>query len=448
MTAAPGLGSTPDLDRLTGVRSGKGTFYPEFRVAAQRTERVIAALEAISRALVQTVHGPGPLVRAVAEAARTHLGADWVLLALADGALPEARPRHLILDAEGVAYSFEGLADAKDPGPHLPDAVLNRLNDILRGQLAQFRLPAIESHHAHVPIELDGGVIGAFAAWTPRHRILDSTDETVMRILSSQTAVALQNCALFQTSQALLAQSQARYTELLATQRELDAAQRHQVLDSERHRIARELHDSVTQCVLSAGMQIEVARSELGGGDVAARLDLAKELTRSAVEQLRSAIYALNHPGHADRSSLPELLEQLATVHMPEDLQVSLRVSGTPVELPSEVEHGLIRIAGEALFNTAMHGHAKRAIVRLGYRPGAVSLSVSDDGTGDPDKLRLALRMAEATDVDGHHRGLANMRARAREHGGTFEVHRSRIGGVRVVTTIPVKPVEGVGHDG
>ena len=438
--------STPDLERLTGVRSGKGTFYPEFRVAAQRTERVVAALEAISRALVQTTHGPEPLVRAVAEAARTHLGADWVLLALADGALPEARPRHLILDAEGVAYSFEGLAGARDPGPHLPDAVLNRLNDILRGQLAQFRLPVIESHHAHVPIELDGGVIGAFAAWTPSHRNLDATDETVMRILSSQTAVALHNCALFQTSQALLAQSQARYTELLATQRELDAAQRHQVLDSERHRIARELHDSVTQCVLSAGMQIEVARSEAESSDLVARLDLAKELTRSAVEQLRSAIYALNHPGHSDRFSLPELLEQLATVHMPEDLRISLRVSGAATELPSEVEHALLRIAGEALFNTAVHGHAKRAIVRLTYRPDAVSLSISDDGTGEPDKLRLALRLAEATDVDGHHRGLANMRARAREHGGSFDVQRARIGGVRVATTIPL--ARGADHDG
>lgn len=458
MTAVSGFGggrrraSTPDLDRLTGVRSGKGTFYPEFRVAAQRTERVVAALEAISRALVQTVHGPEPLVRAVAEAARTHLGADWVLLALADGALPEARPRHLILDAHGVAYSFEGLAGARDPGSNLPDEVLNRLNDILRGQLAQFRLPVIESHHAHVPIELDGGVIGAFAAWTPRHRTLDATDETVMRILSSQTAVALQNCALFQTSQALLAQSQARYAELLATQRELDAAQRHQVLDSERHRIARELHDSVTQCVLSAGMQIEVARFELGGGrrpeDQVARLDLAKELTRSAVEQLRSAIYALNHPGHAGRSSLPELLEQLATVHMPDDLRVSLRVSGPATELPSEVEHALLRIAGEALFNTAMHGRANRAIVRLSYRPKTVSLSISDDGTGEPDKLRLALRLAEASDVDGHHRGLVNMRTRAREHGGTFEVQRSRIGGVRVVTTIPLHRSEGVDHDG
>ena len=327
------------------------------------------------------------------------------------------------------------------PVPHLPDAVLNRLNDILRGQLAPFRLPVIEPHHAHVPIELDGGVVGAFAAWTPMHRTLDGTDETVMRILSSQTAVALHNCELFQRSQALLAQSEARNAELLATQRELVAAQRHQVLDNERHRIARELHDSVTQTVLSAGMQIEVCRSEIGsrGGadDLAERLDMAKTLTRSATEQLRSAIYALNHPEDASRSSLPELLEQLATVHMPEDLRVSLRVEGTVSELPGGVEHALLRVAGEALFNTAMHGAATRAIVRLRYRDDAVILAISDDGTGDPAKLRLMLRMADAADVDGHHRGLANMAARCREHGGLFAVQRSRIGGVRVVATIP-----------
>jgi signal transduction histidine kinase len=443
VTAAPDhrrRASPPDLDRLTGVRSGKGTFYPEFRVTAQRLERVVAALDAISRALVQTVDGPENLVRAVAEAARIHLNAEWVLLALADGALPAARPRHLILDADGNAYAFEGLSGARDPGRNLPDTVLNRLNDILRGQLAQFRVPVIESHHAHVPIELNGGVIGAFAAWTPADRTLDGTDETVMRILSSQTAVALQNCALFGKSRELLAQSEARNAELLATQRELSVAQRHQLLDSERHRIARELHDSVTQCVLSAGMQIEVCRSEAqsGSGDaLSQRLDFAKDLTRSAVEQLRSAIYALNHPGDARRSSLPEMLEQLATVHMPEDLRVTLRVQGPVAELPSDVEHALLRIAGEALFNTAMHGYATRAIVRLAYRASDVTMSISDDGTGDPNKLRLMLRLAEATDVDGHHRGLANMLARAREHGGTFCVQRSRIGGVRVVARIP-----------
>ena len=434
--------TAPDLARLTGLRSGKGSFYPELRVTAQRLHRTVTALDTISRALVRTTEGPENLVRAVAEAARAHLDAEWVLLALADGALPEASVRHLIVDSDGVVYAFEGLSEARDPGPHLPDAVLNRLNDILRGQLAQFRSPVIESRHAHVPIELDGDVIGAFAAWTPTHRTLDDTDAVVMRILAGQTAVALQNSALFTKSLALLAQSEAHNAELLATQRELGAAQRHQVLDSERHRIARELHDSVAQTVLSAGMQIQVCRSEIDGltgrEDLGERLDLAKDLTRSASEQLRSAIYALNQPGDdAHRSSLAEMLAQLATVHMPEDLRVSLRVAGPRVELPGEVEHALLRIAGEALFNTAMHGNATRAQLRLTYSELGVSLAIADDGTGDPAKMRLILQLAEATDVDGRHRGLANMRARAGEHGGTFEVHRARIGGVRVVARIP-----------
>ena len=434
--------TAPDLARLTGLRSGKGSFYPELRVTAQRLHRTVTALDTISRALVRTTEGPENLVRAVAEAARAHLDAEWVLLALADGALPEASVRHLIVDSDGVVYAFEGLSEARDPGPHLPDAVLNRLNDILRGQLAQFRSPVIESRHAHVPIELDGDVIGAFAAWTPTRRTLDETDAVVMRILAGQTAVALQNSALFTKSLALLAQSEAHNAELLATQRELGAAQRHQVLDSERHRIARELHDSVAQTVLSAGMQIQVCRSEIDGltgrEDLGERLDLAKDLTRSASEQLRSAIYALNQPGDdAHRSSLAEMLAQLATVHMPEDLRVSLRVVGPRVELPGEVEHALLRIAGEALFNTAMHGNATRAQLRLTYSDLGVSLAIADDGTGDPAKMRLILQLAEATDVDGRHRGLANMRARAGEHGGTFEVHRARIGGVRVVARIP-----------
>jgi signal transduction histidine kinase len=115
-------------------------------------------------------------------------------------------------------------------------------------------------------------------------------------------------------------------------------------------------------------------------------------------------------------------------------------VDGPAVELPGDVEHALLRIAGEALFNTAVHGNATRALVRLSYRDDAVALSIADDGTGDPDTLRLILRMAEAADVDGRHRGLANMRARAAEHGGTFDVHRSRIGGVRVVARIPYCP--------
>lgn len=197
----------------------------------------------------------------------------------------------------------------------------------------------------------------------------------------------------------------------------------------------------MTQAVLSAGMQIELCRNDIPADERRERLDLAKELTRRAVEQLRSAIYALNHAQDADRTSLPEMLEQLSIVRMPDELRVSLRIEGTPIELSSECEHGLLRIAGEALFNTAVHAGATRATLRLAYREDHVQLSVADDGHGDPSHLRLMLRMAENNDVDGRHRGLANMAARAREHGGALEIRRARIGGVRVSARIPYERV-------
>ncbi|AYJ49033.1 MadS family sensor histidine kinase [Rhodococcus sp. P1Y] len=436
----------PDLSLLTGLRSGKSTFYPQYRGAAERLERVVHALELISRALVRTVDGPETLICAVAEAARAHLSAQWVVFALADGALPDAGPRRLVLGPDATPFLVDNVV-----GPPLPDDVVDCLEAIRLATTGDGREPRIAAHHAFVPIALDGGVVGAIAAWTPKRRVLDATDSSVLSILASQTAVALQNSALYQSRHTLLERTETAYAEanrtaadlalrnaeLEATQRQLGAAQRHQVLDDERHRIARELHDSVTQAVLSAGMQIEVCRSDIPAAERSERLDLAKELTRRAVEQLRSAIYALNHSQDADRTTLPEMLEQLSIVHMPDELQVSLRVEGTPVELSSECEHGLLRIAGEALFNTAVHAGAKRAVIRLAYRNEHVYLSIADDGGGDPAHLRVMLRLAENNDVDGRHRGLANMAARAREHGGVLEVRKARIGGVRISVRVP-----------
>ncbi len=162
------------------------------------------------------------------------------------------------------------------------------------------RRELVENHHAFVPIVLDGGVAGAIAAWTPDRRVLDTTDRAVLSILASQTAVALQNSALYQRGQLLLERAEQAYREanrsaadlqarneeleatlkkLALTQRQLGVAHRNQALDEERHRIARELHDSVTQAVLSAGMQIEVCRSDIPDAERSERLDLAKELT-------------------------------------------------------------------------------------------------------------------------------------------------------------------------
>ncbi|WP_308115587.1 MULTISPECIES: histidine kinase [unclassified Rhodococcus (in: high G+C Gram-positive bacteria)] len=420
-----------DLSRLTGLRSSKSTYYPQYRGAAERAERIFHALDLVSRALVRTVEGPETLICAVAEAARAHLSARWVVFALTDGALPDAGPRRLVLGPDATPFLVDDVE-----GPPLPDDVVECLDDIRRARVQGGIV--IEPHYAFVPIDSVGGAVGAFAAWTGEHRTLDATDGAVLSILASQTAVALQNSALFQNARRTAADLAVRNAELETTQRQLGAAQRHQVVDEERHRIARELHDSVTQAVLSAGMQIEVCRSEIPDAERRDRLDLAKDLTRRAVEQLRSAIYALNHAGDSNRSSLPEMLDQLAVVHMPDELQVKVNTVGNAVELSSDLEHAVLRIAGEALFNSAVHSNASRAALRLTYRDHSVLLTVDDDGDGDPRDLRVVMRLAETNDLDGSHRGLVNMAARVREFDGTFDVRRSRLGGIRIAATIPI----------
>ncbi|WP_379585438.1 MadS family sensor histidine kinase [Pseudonocardia hispaniensis] len=428
----------PDLDALTGLRSSKPSFYPEYRISAERLRRVIVALDRISAALVRSMEGSAALVRAVVEAVADHLSADWVVFALLDGELPDSRPRHLVLGPDGTQGARLD---------QLPEQIRRHVERIRAGHGTGEGIDhgdATRRSHLHAPIELDGRAVGGFVAWTSPEREIDDTDRSVLRILAGQTAAALQNCALLDRSERLYARTarqaadlKQRNAELEAAQLELGAARQREVLDNERHRIARELHDSVTQYALSAGMHIEVVRSEIDDARLRAQLDTAKDLTRRAVEQLRSAIYALNDDGSHDRD-LPAMLRRLSTVHMPDELHVEVRIGGKPVALPAETEQSLFRIAGEALFNTAVHAEAARAVVRLAYRPDRIRLTISDDGRGSPDAVRRGLRAATLGGPSGEHRGLVNMQARAREMNGALTFRRARLGGLQVQVDIPV----------
>ena len=430
----------PDLEALTGLRSGKPHYFPEHRTSAERLRRVIAALERISAALMRTTEGSEALVRAVVAAAAEHLSAEWVVFALNDGELVESRPRHLVLGPDGAEWT-----DVRA----LPERVRGHLLAVVRGVGGDDDAHDREAHrrHVHVPVRLDGRTVGGFVAWTPPDREVDDTDRSVLHILAGQTAAALQNCALLDHSARLLDRTRRqaddlarRHDELQATQAELGAARQREVLDSERHRIARELHDSVTQYALSAGMHIELARTETGDPRLRAHLDTAKDLTRRAVEQLRSAIYALHHgEGDADED-LPSMLRRLSEVHMPDELRVEVRIGGEPVALPAECEQSLFRVAGEALFNTAVHADASRAVVRLAYRADGVRLTIADDGRGRPEEVRRSLRAASVACPSGEHRGLVNMAARARELGGALTFRRARLGGLQVQVDVPLPP--------
>ncbi|MGW0038477.1 MadS family sensor histidine kinase [Gordonia sp. NPDC003376] len=438
-----------ELDSLIGLHSVKGSHYAQFRGVEERLSRVVGALDRISRALVQTAEGPETLVLSVVRAVADHLDADWVVFALCDGALDRTGPRHLMLAGDGTIYAFEGVSRARTPS-HMPDEVLNRLNDVLRNQLGELVRPIVEDHHLHVPLHLDGRVVGGLSAWTPHHHVVDSADLVVMRILARQAMVALLNAALLDESRHQLTRAEDAYAkareqatdlavqnaELQRTQRELSAVMRQRLVTEERERIARELHDSVTQSVLSAGVQIEVCRIE-SDPETAARLEVAGQLTRDAVEQLRSVIYALNQSPSVEGLSLGEILDELCSMHMPADLRTDVRIVGRPRDLPDDLQHAILRIAGEALFNTAVHAEATRARVVLGYGDEDVALTVDDDGSGDPGHMRRVMRAAMLGDLAGRHRGLANMAGRAIDLGGDLRIRRSRLGGVRIAVDIP-----------
>ncbi|MDJ0452893.1 MadS family sensor histidine kinase [Gordonia amicalis] len=425
-----------DLDSLVGLRSVKGSHYAQYRGVEARLSRVVGALERISRALVRTAEGPEALVISVVEAARDHLGAEWVVFGLADGRLERSAPRHLISSGSGRLYAFEGSSTASPPDG-LPDQVLNRLNDILRGHEPLLHRPILSTDHVHVPVELDGSVVGGLSAWTPSERVVDPTDVVVLRILASQAIVALLNAELFSETHRHAAELAERNDELERAQRELSAAMRTTVLNEERSRIARELHDSVTQSVLSAGVQIELFR-DLVDGAALERLQMAGRLTKEAVEQLRTFIYTLNNAASVPSPSVREVLTELCSLHMPPDLTTAVRIRGRARDLTGDVQHALLRIAGEALFNAAIHARADEVTVTLTYAPEQVSLSVDDDGVGDPEHLRRVLRTASLGDLAaGRHRGLANMASRAAELDGEIRIRRSRAGGIRVTATLP-----------
>jgi signal transduction histidine kinase len=446
--ATPAELGVPTLDALTGVRSGKRSFYPEYVRSNQRMHDTIRALDGISRALVRSPEGPRALVEAVVGAAADHLQAQWVMFALADGAMPAARPRFLMLTPRGwVEREQELSADA-------------RLElTILRNPPWQRACEETDRGIVRVVMTLEGEPIGGLAARPSRQVDVADTDLSIIHVLANQAAVALHNSFLAQTATLLRGRTQqlsveaerqaqhlvTRSTELQQTQRNLIGVLNRQALDDERHRIARELHDSVTQDVWSAGMAIELCRADLDGVSgvpkaLVERLTSAKELTRHAVERLRIAIYALNNSSDEQAISLPAMLSRLSTVHLPSDLRVSVSVRGEPREMGGDLERALLRIAGEALFNTARHSNATESCVRLRYAEKSVVLTVSDNGDGKPACIRRLLKFSEATNLAGQHRGLANISARTREFGGRLSIRQSTMGGIGLRVEIPLSP--------
>lgn len=191
-----------------------------------------------------------------------------------------------------------------------------------------------------------------------------------------------------------------------------------------RNRLARELHDSVTQTVFSMNLTVQAARLLLARdrSRVADQLSRLEELAANALREIQALVSSLR-PAPPAAEDLPTALRRLAAERRDRDgLEVALEVSGEAA-LPEPVAAGLYLIAQEALANVVKHAGVNAATVRLRLAAGATSLEVEDQGRGFTP---------QAGGGEHGHLGLAGMAERARDIGWHLTIAAQPEQGTRV----------------
>jgi PAS domain S-box-containing protein len=196
----------------------------------------------------------------------------------------------------------------------------------------------------------------------------------------------------------------------------------------ERQKLARELHDSVSQALYGISLGVETARELLPDTPerAAEPLEYASTLAEAGMTEMRALIFELR-PESLEKEGLVAAIEkQAAAVQARHGIRVEATLCEEP-EASLEVKESLYRIAQEALHNTVKHARAANAEVKLEEDPEEITLQISDDGAGFDAR----------GDFPGH-LGLNSMRERASRQGGTLEVASEPGRGVRIVARIPV----------
>ena len=196
----------------------------------------------------------------------------------------------------------------------------------------------------------------------------------------------------------------------------------------ERSRIARELHDSVTQTLFTASVLAEATPRIWNRDQGIARQNMEKlsVLIRGALAEMRSLLLELR-PGASTDQSLSQLLNTLAeATRARSNMAVSLSIEGDR-ELPADVTMTLYRIAQEALNNVVKHAEATRVDIMLLNQPDRVALHIRDDGRGfDPQAIPAG------------HMGISIMAERAQKIGADLQIQSQPGRGTEVSVTWPV----------
>jgi len=396
------------LSEWAGVAVQNARLYEEAVTRRDELQRAVRGLEATA-AIARAVGGETELDRVlelVAKRARALVGARDVLIMLREGDRLVARAAAgKTALSESPHLPFEG----STTGQVMRELRSRRIADVAgEMRISPAELGVDDVHTALiVPLVYRGNALGALIAFErlgPARRFT-ADDELLLESFADQSATAVATVKTVQEDR---------------LRRSIAAA------EDERRRWARELHDETLQALGALKVLLSGASRLEDADAVRDALATASEQLGSDIASLRGIIAELR-PAALDQLGLaPALssLRQRTTVASGLDVRIEVQLGAT--QLSSELETTVYRIVQESLTNAARHAAAERVDVLVCCDGHALSIAVTDDGSGfDP-----------ATAVQGY--GLQGIRERVELAGGELEVTAATPSGTSVRATLPL----------
>jgi signal transduction histidine kinase len=230
------------------------------------------------------------------------------------------------------------------------------------------------------------------------------------RVHGVLTAARVRGKAVFSEEDLDMAAGFANQASVAIELAEARAEQQRAEILGDRDRIAADLHDHVIQRLFGTGLSLHGVASMLGPGTAKDRVLTAVKDLDDTISQIRTTIYQLGQAASPDRGGIRARLLEVVIEQTPAlGFEPSVRFTGVLEQtLPEDVVEDLLAALREALSNVARHARARSAAVAVTASTGQVRLGVTDDGVGVGPITRLS--------------GLANLRRRAEQHGGSFTI--------------------------
>jgi signal transduction histidine kinase len=223
--------------------------------------------------------------------------------------------------------------------------------------------------------------------------------------IARQVAVAIENARLFEQAQGKAALE-------------------------ERQRLARELHDSVSQALYGIGLGARTARTLLDRepGKVAEPLDYVMSLAEAGMAEMRALIFELRPESLEQEGLIAALQKQAAALRSRHAIEVNLSLLPAEPDISLAMKEALYRIAQEAMHNTAKHARASTITLRLDHTGDTLSMEIEDNGIG-----------FDSTRSFPGHLGLVSMQERAAPFGGRVSIKSAVGAGACVRVSLPVR---------